>query len=88
MKNISKLLVGILFSALVMSPSFAGEMTVTGGATKPNWAGHSSDRASELHPSSPLLTAQIRNDSWKSVIVLVCSASLHSALCHHYLTDY
>ena len=33
MKNISKLLVGILFSALVMSPSFAGEMTVTGGAT-------------------------------------------------------
>ena len=33
MKNISKLLVGILFSALVISPSFAGEMTVTGGAT-------------------------------------------------------
>ena len=33
MKKISKLLVGILFSALVMSPSFAGEMTVTGGAT-------------------------------------------------------
>ncbi len=33
MKNISKLLVGILFSALVISPSYAGEMTVTGGAT-------------------------------------------------------
>ena len=33
MKNISKLLVGILFSALVMSPSYSGEMTVTGGAT-------------------------------------------------------
>ena len=33
MKNISKLLVGILFSALVMAPSYAGEMTVTGGAT-------------------------------------------------------
>ena len=33
MKKISKLLAGILFSALVMSPSFAGEMTVTGGAT-------------------------------------------------------
>jgi hypothetical protein len=33
MKNISKLIVGILFSALVMSPSFAGEMTVPGGAT-------------------------------------------------------
>jgi hypothetical protein len=33
MKNISKLFVGILFSALVMSPSYSGEMTVTGGAT-------------------------------------------------------
>jgi hypothetical protein len=33
MKNISKLLVGILFSALVMAPSYAGEMTVSGGAT-------------------------------------------------------
>ena len=33
MKNISKLLVGILFSALVMAPSYAGEMGVTGGAT-------------------------------------------------------
>ena len=33
MKNISKLFVGILFSALVMAPSYAGEMTVTGGAT-------------------------------------------------------
>jgi hypothetical protein len=33
MKKISKLLVGILFSSLVMAPSFAGEMTVTGGAT-------------------------------------------------------
>ena len=33
MKNISKLLVGILFSALVISPSYSGEMTVTGGAT-------------------------------------------------------
>jgi hypothetical protein len=33
MKNISKLLVGILFSALVISPSYAGEMTVPGGAT-------------------------------------------------------
>ena len=33
MKNISKLLVGILFSALVIAPSYAGEMTVTGGAT-------------------------------------------------------
>jgi len=33
MKNISKLLVGILFSALVMAPSYAGEMSVTGGAT-------------------------------------------------------
>ena len=33
MKNISKLLVGILFSALVISPSYAGELTVTGGAT-------------------------------------------------------
>ena len=33
MKKISKLLVGILFSALVMAPSYAGEMTVTGGAT-------------------------------------------------------
>ena len=33
MKKISKLLVGILFSALVISPSYAGEMTVTGGAT-------------------------------------------------------
>jgi hypothetical protein len=33
MKNISKLLVGILFSALVTSTSFAGELAVTGGAT-------------------------------------------------------
>jgi len=33
MRNISKLLVGILFSALVISPSFAGELSVTGGAT-------------------------------------------------------
>ena len=33
MKNIAKLLVGILFSALVMAPSYVGEMTVTGGAT-------------------------------------------------------
>ena len=33
MKNIAKVLVGILFSALVMAPSYAGEMTVTGGAT-------------------------------------------------------
>jgi hypothetical protein len=33
MKKISKLLVGILFSALVISPSYAGEMAVTGGAT-------------------------------------------------------
>ena len=33
MRKISKLLVGILFSALVMAPSYAGEMTVTGGAT-------------------------------------------------------
>ena len=32
MTKISKLLVGILFSALVISPSYAGEMTVTGGA--------------------------------------------------------
>jgi hypothetical protein len=33
MKKISKLLAGILFSALVISPSYAGELTVTGGAT-------------------------------------------------------
>jgi len=33
MRNISKLLVGILFSALVMAPSYAGELTVSGGAT-------------------------------------------------------
>ena len=33
MKNISKLLVGILFSALVIAPSYAGEMSVSGGAT-------------------------------------------------------
>ena len=33
MKKISKLLVGILFSALVIAPSYAGEMSVTGGAT-------------------------------------------------------
>ena len=33
MRKISKLLVGILFSALVMAPSYAGEMAVTGGAT-------------------------------------------------------
>ena len=32
MKKISKLLVGILFSALVVAPSYAGEMTVTGSA--------------------------------------------------------
>jgi hypothetical protein len=32
MKKISKLLVGILFSALVISPSYAGEMSVTGSA--------------------------------------------------------
>ena len=33
MRKISKLLVGILFSALVIAPSYAGEMTVTGGTT-------------------------------------------------------
>jgi hypothetical protein len=33
MKNISKLLVGILFSALVIAPSYAGELAVSGGAT-------------------------------------------------------
>jgi hypothetical protein len=33
MTKISKLFVGILFSALLVSPSYAGEMTVTGGAT-------------------------------------------------------
>ena len=33
MKKISKLLVGILFSALVVAPSYAGELAVTGGAT-------------------------------------------------------
>ena len=33
MKKISKLLAGILFSALVISPSYAGELAVTGGAT-------------------------------------------------------
>jgi len=33
MKKISKLLVGILFSALVIAPSYAGELSVTGGAT-------------------------------------------------------
>ena len=33
MKNIAKVLVGILFSALVMAPSYAGELAVTGGAT-------------------------------------------------------
>ena len=33
MKKISKILVGILFSALVVAPSYAGELTVTGGAT-------------------------------------------------------
>ncbi len=33
MRKISKLLVGILFSALVMAPSYAGELAVTGGAT-------------------------------------------------------
>jgi hypothetical protein len=33
MKKISKLIVGILFSGIVASTSFAGEMTVTGGAT-------------------------------------------------------
>jgi hypothetical protein len=32
MKKISKLLVGILFSALVVAPSYAGELAVTGGA--------------------------------------------------------
>ena len=31
MTKISKLLVGILFSALVMAPSYAGEMAVSGG---------------------------------------------------------
>jgi hypothetical protein len=33
MKNISKLLAGILFSALVIAPSQAGELAVSGGAT-------------------------------------------------------
>jgi hypothetical protein len=33
MKKISKLIVGILFSSLVVTSSFAGELTVTGGAT-------------------------------------------------------
>ena len=33
MKKISKLLVGILFSALVIAPSYAGELAVSGGAT-------------------------------------------------------
>lgn len=33
MRKISKLLVGILFSALAMAPTYAGELTVTGGAT-------------------------------------------------------
>jgi len=33
MKNISKLLVGILFSALATAPTYAGELTVSGGAT-------------------------------------------------------
>jgi len=33
MRKISKLLVGILFSALVVAPSYAGELAVTGGAT-------------------------------------------------------
>jgi hypothetical protein len=33
MKNISKLLVGILFSALAIAPSYAGELAVSGGAT-------------------------------------------------------
>jgi hypothetical protein len=33
MKKISKLLVGILFSTLVIAPSYAGELAVTGGAT-------------------------------------------------------
>jgi len=33
MKNISKILAGILFSALVMAPSYAGELAVSGGAT-------------------------------------------------------
>ena len=33
MKNLTKLLVGILFSALVMAPSYAGELAVSGGAT-------------------------------------------------------
>ena len=32
MTKISKLFLGMLFSALLISPSFAGEMTVTGGA--------------------------------------------------------
>jgi len=32
-KNISKILVGILFSALVIAPSYAGELAVSGGAT-------------------------------------------------------
>jgi len=33
MKNVSKILAGILFSALVMAPSYAGELAVSGGAT-------------------------------------------------------
>ena len=33
MKNISKLLVGILFSALAIAPTYAGELSVSGGAT-------------------------------------------------------
>ena len=37
MKKISKLLVGILFSALVVAPSYAGELAVTGSA-KANYA--------------------------------------------------
>jgi hypothetical protein len=33
MNKISKIFFGILASALLISPSYAGEMTVTGGAT-------------------------------------------------------
>jgi hypothetical protein len=33
MKKISKLFLGILASALLVAPSYAGEMAVTGGAT-------------------------------------------------------
>ena len=33
MNKISKLIVGVLFSSLVIAPSYAGELAVTGGAT-------------------------------------------------------